>query len=340
MLVLLALLLIVLAFAVRHIRTALSGVPAAVLVAAAGAVLCTAYSGGTSWAFARDHLDMPSVVERGALFAAGEMELFSMTLMARQNLRTTGAPGVPGFLVRTITAVQVIPAFTESGIIAGRIRAFAGPTLAALLWHLAMGMELRRVLPGADSERLSAIVVREARERLMARFGLSRRERDAVLCQLSAYRNARELATLPLPSPWRTGAPGASEMTSTVVLLRLSGRRSRSAHRGGRQGNDCLVRQCPADDQADAFDLVRRRSDGAAVKGRAPGWPAILSFSLGRATCRIPFREHLSRPASGGSREVRHRYQHLLPLGLTTVRLDERPLPGPYECLRPRLACL
>jgi hypothetical protein len=292
-LVLFALLFGVLAFAVRRIRAALSGVPAAVLVAAVGAVLCTAYSAGTSWAFARDHLGMPSIVERGVMFAAGEVALFSMALMARQNLRTTEAPGAPGVLVWVITGVQVIPAFMESGIIAGTVRAFAGPILAALLWHLAMGIELRHVHPGADSQSLPAILAREARERLLARLGLSRRERDAVqirrerwtgiatrraahladlqaagakpfrlararhrlaiavdrtdagllseqqealLLRLSAYRNAGELATLSLLSPWRTAALVEPEATNTAVPFRVPERRRRQPRLRQRRG--------------------------------------------------------------------------------------------------------
>ncbi|PJM98199.1 hypothetical protein CG740_37155 [Streptomyces sp. CB01201] len=99
--------------------------------------------------------------------------------MARQNLNTSGAPGVPGALVWVITGVQIIPAFAESGIIGGTVRAFVGPILAALLWHLAMGIELRHAKPGAGSQSLAALVARELRERLLSRLGLAVRDRTA-----------------------------------------------------------------------------------------------------------------------------------------------------------------
>lgn len=77
------------------------------------------------------------------MFLAVELALLSCALMARQNLRTSGAPGTPGLLVWFITAVQVIPAYAESGIVGGTVRAVVGPIMAAVLWHLAMGTELR-----------------------------------------------------------------------------------------------------------------------------------------------------------------------------------------------------
>ncbi|WP_234376719.1 hypothetical protein [Streptomyces sp. CB01201] len=153
--------------------------PAAVVAAAIAAAGCTAYSADTSWRFAADHLAMTDTAERAVMFAAGEGALFSTALMARQNLNTSGAPGVPGALVWVITGVQIIPAFAESGIIGGTVRAFVGPILAALLWHLAMGIELRHAKPGAGSQSLAALVARELRERLLSRLGLAVRDRTA-----------------------------------------------------------------------------------------------------------------------------------------------------------------
>ncbi|MFK0154047.1 hypothetical protein ACIQVK_18485 [Streptomyces sp. NPDC090493] len=49
-----------------------------------------------------------------------------------------------------ITGVQVIPAYFESGPIGGTVRAVVGPVPTALLWQLAMGIELRHQRP--DSE--------------------------------------------------------------------------------------------------------------------------------------------------------------------------------------------
>ena len=151
--------------------------PAAVVVASLAAMACTAYSADTSWRFAGHHLGMTSEAERAAMFAAAELALFSCALMARQNLRTQDAPGTPGVLVWVITGVQVIPAYAESGFVGGTVRAVVGPILAALLWHLAMGIELRHARPDAESASLPAILAREVRERLLSRLGLAGEDR-------------------------------------------------------------------------------------------------------------------------------------------------------------------
>ncbi|MCT7353601.1 hypothetical protein N4P33_15675, partial [Streptomyces sp. 15-116A] len=160
-------------------RQAARRTPAAVLVASLAALACTAYSADTSWRFAEHSLDMASTTERAAMFAAAELALFACALMARQNLRTQGAPGTPGVLVWVITGVQVIPAYAESGIVGGTVRAVVGPVLAALLWHLAMGIELRHTRPGTGSGSLPALLARELRERLLSRLGLAVRDRSA-----------------------------------------------------------------------------------------------------------------------------------------------------------------
>ncbi|WP_306186948.1 hypothetical protein [Streptomyces sp. MK5] len=170
------LLLAVAALALRPLRRT----PAAVGVASLAAMACTVYSADTSWRFAEHRLDMASVAERGAMFAAAELALFSCALMARQNLRSPqGTPGTPGVLVWVITGVQVIPAYSESGVVGGTVRAVVGPVMAALLWHLAMGIELRHTKPGTDSQSLPALLAREARERLLSRLGLAVRDRTA-----------------------------------------------------------------------------------------------------------------------------------------------------------------
>ncbi|MFJ4623042.1 hypothetical protein [Streptomyces sp. NPDC088812] len=173
------LLLAALAWLARGIGKAADWPPAAVAVAALAAMACTAYSADTSWRFAEHNLGMASTGERAAMFAAAELGLFACALMARQNLRTLGAPGTPGMLVWVITGVQVIPAYAESGIVGGTVRAVVGPVLAALLWHLAMGIELRHAQPDTESSSLPALLARELRERLLSRLGLAVRDRSA-----------------------------------------------------------------------------------------------------------------------------------------------------------------
>ncbi|MCC2275517.1 hypothetical protein LKL35_08790 [Streptomyces sp. ET3-23] len=170
------------AWAIRH-RTTRSRDRArslAVKVAAIAALGCTAYSADTSWRFAADYLDMAGTAERGAMFGAAELALFATALMARENLVTQGAPGLPGTLVWVVTGVQVIPAYAESGLVGGTVRAFVGPVMAAMLWHQAMGIELRLRIPGAASRGLIATLGREARERLLSRLGIAARDRDAA----------------------------------------------------------------------------------------------------------------------------------------------------------------
>ena len=163
--------------AVRQLRR---GTPA-IRVAALAATGCTAYSGDTSWRFAADYLDMAGAAERAALFGAAELALFATALLARQNVNgPNSAPGVPGVLVWAITGVQIIPAYAESGPVGGTVRAFVGPVMAAMLWHLAMGIELRHRKPEASSNGLGALVARELRERLLSRLGIAERHRDAA----------------------------------------------------------------------------------------------------------------------------------------------------------------
>ncbi|WP_223186705.1 hypothetical protein [Streptomyces sp. CBMA29] len=162
---------------VRHLRR---GTPA-IGVAALAAVGCTAYSADTSRRFAADYLDIAGTVERAAMFGAAELALFATALMARQNLNgPNAAPGVPGVLAWVITGVQIIPAYAESGPVGGTVRAFIGPVMAAMLWHLAMGIELRHRKPEASSNGFGALVARELRERLLSRLGVAERHRDAA----------------------------------------------------------------------------------------------------------------------------------------------------------------
>jgi hypothetical protein len=159
--------------------------PGPVRVAALGAAVCTAYAADTSWGFARDWLGMHDVTERAALFAAAEIALLSCGLMARANKAATtteeeaGTPGVAGILMWIITGVQVIPCYAQSGMVGGTVRAIIGPVMAGMLWHLAMGLEIRVVRPQALSTGLPAIIGRELRERLLSHMGLAARNRTA-----------------------------------------------------------------------------------------------------------------------------------------------------------------
>ncbi|MBT2675984.1 hypothetical protein J7E95_35400 [Streptomyces sp. ISL-14] len=128
-------------------------------VATVAAVGCTAYSASTSWQFAADYLDMHNTVERCAFFAIGELALVASAVMARQNLHgPRQAAGLPAVLVWVLAAVLTIPAYAEHGLIGGTWNAFFGPVMAAAMWHLAIGAELRdRAPPPSSARRASAL---------------------------------------------------------------------------------------------------------------------------------------------------------------------------------------
>ncbi|MEV1063404.1 hypothetical protein [Streptomyces sp. NPDC050263] len=214
----------------------------AVLTAGIGALICTAYSGDTSWRFAEHRLGMADVDERAVMFAAGEAALLACAVMARANKRATatadhaGTPGVPGVLVWCITGVQTIPAFAESGFTAGIVRAVLGPVMAALLWHLAMGLEIRVTRPEALSTGLPAQIGHELRERLLSHLGLATRNRTAEdITRDRAHARAVRLASRHYLGPWgrarlaaavaRTHA-AADGARRHALLTDLAGRRT------------------------------------------------------------------------------------------------------------------
>ncbi|MGD3108288.1 hypothetical protein [Streptomyces sp. YGL11-2] len=188
----------------------------ALRLAAVAATVCTIYSADTSWRFAAHYLGMYSTAERIAMFAAGELALFSTALLARQNLHSDKrAPGMPGVLVWVITTVQIIPAYAESGLVGGSVRAFLGPVMAAVLWHLAMGIELRHRIAKAASDSLAARIGREARERLLSRLGIADRSRDAQeITRERATAKAADLAArlYAKPKAYRTTRRGRLAM--------------------------------------------------------------------------------------------------------------------------------
>lgn len=213
----------------------------AVLTAALGALVATGFSGDTSWRFAGHRLGMEDK-ERLGLFLAGEIALLACAVMARTNKTATavdgsaGTPGVPGVLVWCITSVQIIPAFSESDFWGGLVRAAFGPVMAALLWHLAMGLEIRVRRPEALSTGLPAIIARELRERLLSRLGLAVRGRDAAqLTRDRATARAVRLASRKHLGPWGRAALAASVARSAAavhgeqrhqLMQQLAGRRS------------------------------------------------------------------------------------------------------------------
>ncbi|MEU9123542.1 hypothetical protein AB0C96_27340 [Streptomyces sp. NPDC048506] len=251
----------------------------AVRVAAMAALGCTAYSADTSWRFAADYLDMGSTVERAFMFAIAELALFATALMARQNLNGPArAPGLPGVLVWVITAVQIIPAYAEFGPVGGTVRALVGPVMAAMLWHLAMGIELRHRTPEAASRSLAAVLVTQTRERLLARLGITDQDADAA-------RLIRERAL------------------SEAVALILRAEKMTDQQRGRRRGIRLADRMHQALERADVDGdphqdelllrklATRKQALGLASITLPPRWHAPSSYTAGTS-------EH-SRPPGG-----------------------------------------
>ncbi|MEU8975421.1 hypothetical protein AB0D11_40470 [Streptomyces monashensis] len=236
-------------------------------VAAMAAIGCTGYSADTSWRFAADYLDMGGTTERVAMFAAAELALFATALMARQNLNgPKQAPGTPGTLTWVITAVQVLPAYAESGLLGGTVRAFVGPVLAAMLWHLAMGIELRHRTPEADSRSLTAILVRQTRERLLARLGIA--DQDADAARLIRERALTEAVTLILRAESMTDKKHGKRRRRRLTE-RLHQALERAEVDGDPLQDELLLRKL----------ATRRQALGLASITLPPRWQAPTSYT-------------------------------------------------------------
>ncbi|WP_030795067.1 hypothetical protein [Streptomyces lavenduligriseus] len=256
----------------------------AVVAAALAALGCTAYSADTSWRFAADYLDIAGTAERAGMFAAAELGLFATALMARQNLTTQGSPGMPGTLVWVISGVQVIPAYAESGIVGGTVRAFVGPVMAGMLWHLAMGIELRLRTPGAASKGLVATLGREARERLLSRLGIATRDRDAA--QIT-----RDRATI-----------RAVDLATRLADLSTEQRQSRRGRRLTRRLSKAIGRASVGTDPAQRAELLaqlaaRRNALTLATVPLSSPWSPDPTGEMATA---VPAANPQSSPAPGG----------------------------------------
>lgn len=156
-----------------------------VRMATLAAVMCTAVSTNTSWRYFGQHLDVTNTAERTLMFATAEVILFGLALLTREKYKATdGESGGPaGVLVWVISGIACVPAFVEGGVTGGFVRSFLGPIFAAVLWHLAMGIELIHSRPeGAEESEPKGTVarlVKFVREAALATLGLAEPDRDA-----------------------------------------------------------------------------------------------------------------------------------------------------------------
>jgi hypothetical protein len=152
-----------------------------VRMAAFSAVMSTLVSGNSSWRFFGTHLQVTDPHVRALMFATGECMQFALALMARENYMAEGSTGggIPSLLVWVVSGVQCVPAFEEGGLAGGLVRAYLGPISAAILWHLAMGVELVHLGPADHRGGRLGRICRFLAESTMASLGLTRPDRDA-----------------------------------------------------------------------------------------------------------------------------------------------------------------
>ncbi|MER8003041.1 hypothetical protein [Streptomyces sp. NPDC095613] len=168
-----------------------------------GALVCTGVGINTAWGFTHTHLNITDTFTRIALCGTGEIVLIALGLAARDNLKREQAPGMPGLLVWIITGFLAVPAFAEGaataegfwqGLTAGAWRAVFGPIGAALLWHLAMGLEIRAANATARSMSVLARLGRRLSQKLLATFGIA--DTDTTTTELLTRRALTQAANL------------------------------------------------------------------------------------------------------------------------------------------------
>lgn len=147
-----------------------------------GAFVCTGVGVNTAWGFTQTHLGITDTFTRVALCGTGEIVLIALGLAARDNYRRDAAAGMPGLLVWLITGFLAVPAFAEgaamahgfwAGLVAGAWRAVFGPVGAAILWHFAMGLEIRAADSTARSMGVLARLGRRIGQKVLASFGIA-----------------------------------------------------------------------------------------------------------------------------------------------------------------------
>ncbi|GAA0439099.1 hypothetical protein [Streptomyces luteireticuli] len=153
---------------------------AGTLAAIAAFVACTSVSLNTSFRFTLDGLDMTGTTERILACAAFELLIAMCVLGAREKLGSGHTTGWYGSAVWILAGLSSIPAWHEGGglTVGTVVRIIVGSFGSAIAAHSALGLELRH-REGAESQSAMAQVIRDLRERFMARLGLTTRSRSA-----------------------------------------------------------------------------------------------------------------------------------------------------------------
>lgn len=147
-------------------------------------IICTSVSLNTSYRFTGDPqgLAMTSMPERLLACAAFESLMAMCVLGARERMADTESRsgGWYGSAVWVFAALSAVPAFEEGkGFTSATVvRIIVGSFGSALAAHSALGLELRH-RTGDESQTAMAQIMRDLRERMMARLGLAHRSRSA-----------------------------------------------------------------------------------------------------------------------------------------------------------------
>ena len=177
--------------------------PAGQAAVTIGALVCTSVGLNTAWGFTHTYLGITDTFTRVALCGTGEIVLVALALAARDNLKRDLTAGTPGVLVWIITAFLAVPAFAEgaatatgfwSGLTAGAWRAAFGPLAAAVLWHFAMGLEIRAADATARSMGVLARLGRRLGQKILAAFGIA--DTDTTTTELLRQRARVQAANL------------------------------------------------------------------------------------------------------------------------------------------------
>lgn len=186
---------------------------AGTLAAILAFIVTTSLSLNTSYGFTLDGFHMHNQFERIMSCAAYETLMAMCVLGARERLAGPDkSPGMFGSAVWILAALSAIPAWSEGGgWTSGTMgRIVFGSFGAAFSAHVALGLELRH-RSGEKSQAAGAQVARELRERLMARLGLTVRDRSAQeIARDRALARAVDLADREarIPSDKRNGRKG------------------------------------------------------------------------------------------------------------------------------------
>ncbi|WP_435062384.1 hypothetical protein [Amycolatopsis thermoflava] len=152
----------------------------------------------TSWRVFGEKLGITNVYERAAMFSVLELGLIAAGWAMLGSVQRTGRPGPTRWLAWALCAASAYAALLLSGPGAGLLRVLVGPVLSVVMFHFALGIQLR-VRHGRRGGTLARVAA-ELRERLLSRLGLGDDGRPAL--ERTKARAARRAAHLAQASGW------------------------------------------------------------------------------------------------------------------------------------------